>query len=122
MEVRIFEDCPKRGETYSGWFFIASKDGHIVKTEGGYGSREEAEKAASVFSGNAPAGWWSGYVIDFGSKGLNNLTAQTIPSAVGMRGLSVHNLGDFDFRTEEFNRRYHAGEIRLASHLRERRA
>lgn len=41
------------------------------------------------------------YAIDF--KGQENLLAQEIPSAVGMRGFYIHALnGEYDFDKERF--------------------
>lgn len=44
--IRTWEDQPKRGETYGGWFFSVSYDGHIVAIEGGFASQAEAAAAA----------------------------------------------------------------------------
>jgi hypothetical protein len=52
------------------------------------------------------------YAIDF--KGHKNLLAQEIPSAVGMRGFYIHDLGgDYDFR--DFEYRIAKGEAREVS-------
>jgi hypothetical protein len=49
------------------------------------------------------------YALDF--KGRNNLLAQEIPSAVGMRGFYIHELGgEYDFR--DFEYRIAKGEAR----------
>jgi hypothetical protein len=34
--VRVWEDQPKRGETYGGWFASVSRDGHIFAIQGGF--------------------------------------------------------------------------------------
>lgn len=45
-KITIWEDTPKAGETYSGWFFSIGKNGHTVKIEGDFKTRKEAEDAA----------------------------------------------------------------------------
>lgn len=51
------------------------------------------------------------YKIDF--KGLKNIDAQEIPSAVGMVGLFIPALGgDYDFSSFDFKARVSRGEFR----------
>lgn len=51
------------------------------------------------------------YRIDF--KGLKNVIAQEIPSAVGMVGLYIPELGgDYDFKSYDFKARVARGEFR----------
>ena len=47
--IRIWEDTPKRGETYGGWFYCVSHDGHIIKCEGGLLSYQDAAKRAENY-------------------------------------------------------------------------
>lgn len=53
------------------------------------------------------------YIIDmrFG----DNLTAQEIPSAVGMRGLHIHGHGDYDFPKYAWDGMLRSGQLREAS-------
>ncbi|WP_024278601.1 hypothetical protein [Xanthobacter sp. 126] len=59
------------------------------------------------------------FIIDF--QGRENLIAQEIPSAVGMRGLAVQGLGEFDFDATRFAMLQRFGHIRPASALPVRR-
>lgn len=44
--IRVWRDEPKRGETYAGWCYSLSRDGHITTISYGYASRNEAQQAA----------------------------------------------------------------------------
>jgi hypothetical protein len=56
------------------------------------------------------------FAIDF--KGQTNLIATEIPSAVGMRGLYVPDLGDaYDFLESDFNARVRSGAFRECSRI-----
>ena len=46
--TRIWEDTPKRGETYGGWFYSKSRDGHIYTVAGGFKTHEQAKKASEA--------------------------------------------------------------------------
>lgn len=57
------------------------------------------------------------FSIDF--KGQTNLTAQEIPSAVGMRGFYIVELeGDYDFWTHRVEGMIASGELRPISRIR----
>lgn len=47
MDIRIWEDTPKRGETYSGWFYSIAREGHVVEIRGGFATKAEAGQAAN---------------------------------------------------------------------------
>lgn len=54
------------------------------------------------------------FIVDI--KGHKNLEAVEIPSAVGMRGLYIHELaGEYDYPTYEFEARLGNGVFRTAS-------
>lgn len=56
------------------------------------------------------------FAIDF--KGHTNLIAVEIPSAVGMRGLYIRDLGgEYDFRHSDFDARIRAGSFRECSRI-----
>ena len=57
------------------------------------------------------------FAIDF--KGYENLSAQEIPSAVGMRGLYIGDQidGEYDFHTSRFEQMLRDGTLRPASYI-----
>ena len=56
------------------------------------------------------------FAIDF--KGQNNLTAQEIPSAVGMRGFYIGELkGEYDFCKYRVESMLRDGTLRPASYI-----
>ena len=57
------------------------------------------------------------FVIDF--KGHENLAAQEIPSAVGMRGLYIGQPldGEYDFHRSRFEQMIRDGVLRPASYI-----
>ena len=59
----------------------------------------------------------SQFVIDF--KGQENLAAQEIPSAVGMRGLYIGDSldGEYDFPAYRFEQMLRDGTLRPASYI-----
>lgn len=34
--IKVWEDTPKQGETYGGWFASYAENGHILHIEGGF--------------------------------------------------------------------------------------
>lgn len=47
--IRIWEDTPKRGETYSGWFASRSEDGHVQEIKGGFATEAEARQYFAAY-------------------------------------------------------------------------
>lgn len=47
-KITVYRDEPKRGETDAKWCYYVASNGHILKSDIGFETKEEAEKAANA--------------------------------------------------------------------------
>lgn len=50
MQITVYRDTPKRGETDAKWCYYVSSNGHIVKCDIGFETEAAAREAARAYS------------------------------------------------------------------------